>query len=267
MKKVFLLVAICSLTFTACAQKKMTSREIYEANRGAIVEIGIGDRFSGNGFIVSSDGIILTANHVVATTESRLRQYAANLNVAINGKMYSAKPVSDTISDDMANFDFAFLKIDGTGFAHVSLGSWDEVEPGDTVTIFPAWPEMGFILLEGTISNRAAYRTFLGPKQVDSILFQAPIRKGFSGSPIFSSRGNVIGIVDTLVFGISPALADLRNKWGGTKSAGAQFSIMGIDLAGSFTEIINNLDQNLISGLGSGIAIDYAKVEQKANKP
>ncbi len=267
MKKVFLLFAICSLTFTACAQKKMTSREIYEANRGAIVEIGIGDRFSGNGFIVSSDGIILTANHVVATPESRLRQYAANLSVGINGKIYPAKPVSDTISDDMANFDFAFLKVDAVGLPHVSLGSWGEVEPGDTVTIFPSWPQMGFILLEGTVSNRATYQTPLGSKPIETILFQAPIRKGFSGSPIFSSRGDVIGIVDTLVFGISPALGDLRNKWAGTKSAGAQMSFMGIDLAGSFTEIINNLDQNLISGLGSGIAIDYAKMEQKAAKP
>ena len=34
---------------------------------------------------------------------------------------------------------------------------------------------------------------------------------------------------------------------------------MGIDFATSFTEVINNLDQNLISELGSGVSIEYAK--------
>jgi S1-C subfamily serine protease len=267
MKKVLLFAAVAFLAFSTCAQKNltvMTSRQIYEANRGAVVEIGIGDKFSGNGFIVSSDGLILTANHVVATPESRLRQYASNLTVAVSGKPYPAKPVEDAVSDDMANFDFAFLKIEASNLPHVSLGSWDEVEPGDRVTIFPSWPAMGFILLEGTVSNRTAYQTFLGPKPINTIIFQAPIRKGFSGSPIFSKQGHVIGIVDTLVFGISPALGDLRNKWAGTQSTGARVSFMGIDLAGSFTEVINNLDQNLISGLGSGVDIGYAKEQQAA---
>jgi S1-C subfamily serine protease len=98
----------------------------------------------------------------------------------------------------------------------------------------------------------------LGPKPVDTLLFQAPIRNGFSGSPIFDSSGRVIGIEDTKVFGISPALGALRDKWAATLSGGS-VRIMGIDIAGSFTETINNLDQNLISGLGSGVAIHYAR--------
>jgi hypothetical protein len=34
----------------------------------------------------------------------------------------------------------------------------------------------------------------------------------------------------------------------------------------SLTEVINNLDQNLISGLGSGIDISYAKKQQQSEK-
>jgi hypothetical protein len=41
---------------------------------------------------------------------------------------------------------------------------------------------------------------------------------------------------------------------------------MGIDLTAAFLELTNNLDQNLISGLGSGVAIDYAKQQQGAVK-
>jgi S1-C subfamily serine protease len=268
MKKVLLFVAICVSSFGAHAQKSLTSGEIFESNRGAIVQIGIGDKFSGNGFIVSSDGVILTANHVVATRESQRKQYAANLTVVVNGKLYPAKPVDVAITDNMANFDFAFLKIEASNLPHLALGSWDEVEAGDTITIFPTWPGMGLILLEGTVSNRVTQQTFLGPKPVRSIIFQAPIRKGFSGSPIFSKQGHVIGIVDTLVFGISPVLDELRTKWKEVSKGGS--TIVGggssASLSDSFTELIDNLDQNLISGLGSGVDIGYAKKEQGDNR-
>jgi S1-C subfamily serine protease len=227
MNKILVLVCTaCLLSCTTHAQKSLTSREIYQANQGAIVEIGLGNNFSGNGFLVSSDGVILTANHVVATPESHLRQYAPNITVAVDGKFYPAKPVKDAISDEMANYDFAFLKIEATNLPHVTMGSWDEVEVWDKITIFPSWPAIGLILLEGTVSNRSTSPTFLGPKPIKSVIFQAPIRKGFSGSPIFSSRGHVIGIVDTLVFGISPALDELRTKWAAGHQQG-QMLVMG----------------------------------------
>ena len=265
MKKICVFVAIGFFAFVAHAQKSLTSREIYESNRGAIVEIGIGDKFSGNGFIVSSDGVILTANHVVTTPESQRKQYAVNLIVVINGKTYPARPLEATVSDDMANFDFAFLKIESSNLPHVTLGRWDEVRDGDTITIVPSWPGMGCLLLEGTVSNLATQKTFLGPKPVRTIIFQAPIRKGFSGSPFFSKQGHVIGIVDTLVFGISPALADLGNKWAPGPDK-ADLKMSGISLDASFTEVINNLDQNLISGLGSGVDISYAKQQAPKDK-
>jgi S1-C subfamily serine protease len=120
-------------------------------------------------------------------------------------------------------------------------------------------------MLQGTVSAKAAAQTSFGPNLVNTILFQAPIRNGFSGSPIFSRRGHVIGIQDTKVFGISPGLDKLRTKWTASRSSGAVL-IMGIDVGGNFLEMINNLDQNLISGLGSGVDITYAKELQKASK-
>jgi S1-C subfamily serine protease len=261
-KKVLLLVAI-SFSFVRYthAQKSLTSREIFEANRSAIVQIGQGHMFSGNGFLVSSDGVILTANHVVTIPESQRKQYATNLVVIVNGKPYPAKPIETTVSDSMANFDFAFLKIEASNLPHLTLGSWDEAEVGDTITIIPSWPGMGALLLEGTVSSRADQPTFLGPKPVRTMIFQAPIRKGFSGSPIFSKQGHVIGIVDTLVFGISPALDELRTKWIASRTR-FDTTFGGVDVAGSFLELMNNLDQNLISGLGSGVDIGYAKEQQ-----
>jgi hypothetical protein len=77
----------------------------------------------------------------------------------------------------------------------------------------------------------------------------------------------VVGIVDTKVFGISPALDVLRQQWTSTSSQ-VSVQIGGVDIGGSFIQVINNLDQNLISGLGSGVSIEYAKKQQEtAKKP
>lgn len=243
------------------AQKVLTRKEIYRINCKAIVQVYVnGTVFSGVGFIVSSDGLIITANHVVTTRESNFRQYASDIKVVVYGKEtpYEAMPFATQVSGEQANFDSAVLKINASSLPHVTLGKWDEVDIGDSVFVIPSFPGMGCIMLEGGVANRAAFPTPFGPKPVNTILFQAPVRNGFSGAPIFNSQGHVVGIEDTKVFGINPALDHLRSGWMATRALG-RVEIMGIDISASFLELINNLDQNLISGLGSGVAIDYAR--------
>jgi S1-C subfamily serine protease len=263
-------VAAWFLSFSASAQNVLTRKEVYRVNCNAVVQIYVNDNFSGTGFIVSADGIVMTANHVVTTRESRFRQYASNIKVAVirSGQVspYPARPVNAAISEDQVNYDSAVLKIDASNLPHVVLGEWGEIDVGDSLTIIASFPQLGCIMLEGTVSNRSLALNGLGPKPVKTAIFQSPVRGGFSGSPIFSSKGHVVGIEDTKVFGISPALDDLRSKWMATRSHGS-VQIMGIDVSGSFLELINNLDQNLISGLGSGVAIEYAKeIQQQAAK-
>ena len=116
-------------------------------------------------------------------------------------------------------------------------------------------------MLEGSVANKAQYAG-VGSIPVNTILFQAPIRKGFSGAPIFDTKGHVVGIVDTLVFGIGSGLAELRNKWLQSQQSSGRVVILGVDIASGFLEMINNLDANLISGLGTGVSIGYAKAQQ-----
>jgi S1-C subfamily serine protease len=251
---------------SANAQNVLTRKEIYRANCKAIVQVYVNGKFSGVGFIASNDGAVITANHVVATRESNFRQYAGGITVLVDGNPtpYPATPLSAQVSDDQVSSDSAILKIDASKLPHVTLGTLDDIDVSDTVTIIPSWPGIGCIMLEGIVANKASIR-ILGPKPVNIVLFQAPIRNGFSGSPIFSSKGHVVGIEDTKVFGISPGLDSLRKEWTASRSLGS-VAIMGIDLSASFLELINNLDQNLISGLGSGVAIEYAKKQREAAK-
>ncbi len=238
----------------------LTGKDIYRINCGAIVGIRAGSEF-GVGFIISADGRIVTANHVVATRESAFQQYAQPISVFVagNGTPYNAQPVNEAPTPDQINYDSAVIKIAATGLPHTKLGNWGKVGVGDTVTILSTYPGFGCLLLQGNVVAKGTARTDMGPNPVDTVLFQIPIRNGFSGSPIFDKDGSVIGIEDTKVFGISPALDELRNRWEASSQSGGHILVFGIDIAGSFTQVINNLDQNLISGLGSGVNIRYAK--------
>jgi S1-C subfamily serine protease len=266
MKIILILATVLAYAVSAKAQNVLTRKEIYRINCRAVVQINVGDTF-GTGFIVSSDGVIFTANHVVTTRESGFKKYGDEIKVAVNGKAapYAAKPISPDVSDDQVNYDSAVLKIVASNLPHVTLGDWSGIDVGDAVTIIPSFPQMGCVMLEGTVSSKGSALTPLGPKPVDTILFQSPVRNGFSGSPIFDSKGRVVGIEDTKVFGISSTLDSLRTKWkevskGGTTIVGGGSSA---SLPDSFVELIDNLDQNLISGLGSGVDIGYAKREQE----
>jgi S1-C subfamily serine protease len=241
----------------------LTGKEIYRINCGAVVQIKTEEGDFGVGFLVSSDGKIMTANHVVTTRDSRFRQYATGITVSVAGQAqpYDAHPLTATPSGEAINYDSAVIKIKASNLPYMVLGNWDEVEVGDSLTILPSFPNLGCLLLQGIVSAKVSAQTDFGPKPVNTILFQTPIRNGFSGSPIFSRKGHVIGIQDTKVFGISTALDSLRAKWKQVSKGG--ITIIGggssASLPDSFIELIDNLDQNLISGLGSGVDIGYAK--------
>jgi len=267
-----LVVAACFLSLSASAQNVLTRKEIYRASCKSVVQIQTAGGGFGVGFIVSPDGLIMTANHVITTRDSKFREYAADIKVAVFGKpgLYQAKPINAQVSDDQANYDSAIIKIAASDLPAVTLGAWSGIDVPDPVTIITAWPGIGCIMLDGSVSAKVSFQTELGPKPVNTILFQSPVRNGFSGSPIFNAKGLVVGIVDTKVWGISAGLDEQRKRWQANASPNAPVNVVVRfgpghgDVTASMLELINNLDQNLISGLGSGVDIAYAKEQQKA---
>lgn len=169
--------------------------------------------------------------------------------------------MKDSVSPDQTNFDVAGLLIDAANLPHVKMGSLKTASVGDAITILARHPAIdgAEVMLKGTVAAKTRLKTLLGPKPIDTIIFQCPVRNGFSGAPIFDSDGNVIGIVTTKVFGISQSLDSARQTLSRFPGGVNSLSIGGVSYAGSMIDLINNLDQNLISGLGSGVAIDYAK--------
>jgi S1-C subfamily serine protease len=269
MKRTLVPVVAACLSLGAYAQNVLTGKEIYRINCGAVVQIQTKDgtfEGLGVGFITSADGIVMTANHVVTTRDSKFRRYVSDIKVWVNGKAdsYPATPIANQVSDDQANYDAAVLKIAAPGLPHVTIGNWSEIEIGDPLIIIPSYPGIGCIMLNGIVALKGTAQTDLGPKPVNTVLFQAPVRNGFSGAPIFNSQGHVVGIVDTKVFGISQTLGELENKWRAAAAPSNNQVLWGnINIPASFLEIITNLDQNLISGLGTGIDVSYANQQQE----
>lgn len=146
---------------------------------------------SGSGFLISSDGLIVTNKHVVADEQ-------ADYTVIVNdGKEYPAK----VLARDPSN-DIAVLKIDGSNFPALTLGDSDQIKVGQTViAIGNPLGEFENSVTQGIISGLkrsvSAGSGIMGGAEeqlTDIIQTDAAINPGNSGGPLFNLSGAVIGV-------------------------------------------------------------------------
>jgi S1-C subfamily serine protease len=143
----------------------------------------------GSGFIYDAKGWILTNYHVVEGT--------GTLTVTLNdGREFPGR----VASSDQAH-DLAVVKIEGTGFPTLPIGSSANVQVGQLVVAigsplgqFTDSVTSGILSATGrsiTVSDQATRerRTLTGLLQTD-----AAINEGNSGGPLLDGRGQVIGI-------------------------------------------------------------------------
>jgi len=143
----------------------------------------------GTGFIVSSDGTILTNKHVVADTTA---EYTVITN---DGKKYPAKILGTDPFDDLA-----VLKIDAKNLPVVNLGDSSKLEVGQTViAIGNALSEFPNTVTRGIISGIGREVTagdpLGGSESLKGVIqTDAAINPGNSGGPLISLNGEVIGV-------------------------------------------------------------------------
>jgi serine protease Do len=150
---------------------------------------------SGSGFIISSNGLILTNKHVVL---DRKASYTVFTN---DGKKYDAKVLARDPSQDLA-----VLKIEGSGFPIVELGDSDTLELGQTaIAIGNALGEFRNTVSVGVISGLARTVTASGGGLTETIhgviQTDAAINPGNSGGPLINLMGQVIGINTAMASG------------------------------------------------------------------
>jgi S1-C subfamily serine protease len=111
----------------------ITQKETCANFSDAIVKIDAGGQSIGSGFIVSPDGYILTANHVVRSDDGTY--YSAIFVTLAGNKIEPATPVLPQ-SPELIGEDYTLLKISVQyPLPFLQLGSTDEVETGGNATI------------------------------------------------------------------------------------------------------------------------------------
>lgn len=151
------------------------------------------DQDIGTGFIVSSDGLIVTNKHVVSDTEAKYKV------ITKDGKEYDAKQVDRDPSNDIA-----IIKIDPSASSElqpVELGDSSNLKVGQfVVAIGTALGEFRHTVTTGVISGLGRGITAGTPLQgyveeLDNIIqTDAAINLGNSGGPLLNSAGQVIGV-------------------------------------------------------------------------
>jgi putative serine protease PepD len=148
----------------------------------------------GTGIVLSSDGLILTNNHVVADAA----QGGGTISVTLNdGTTAPATIVGrDTVTD------LAVIKAKGvSGLKKATLGSSANLEPGEQVVAIGSPLGLQGTVTSGIISalNRPvrtgdASGTETASTVIDAIQTDAAINPGNSGGPLVNLRGEVVGI-------------------------------------------------------------------------
>ncbi len=139
---------------------------------------------AGSGVIISSDGYILTCNHVI--------EDVSTISVTLtNGDTYEA-----TLIGTDSKTDIAVIKIEATGLQAAVLGDSDELVVGQTVfAIGNPLGTLGGTVTTGVISATSREIT-VDSQKMTLLQTDAAINSGNSGGGLFNASGELIGIVN-----------------------------------------------------------------------
>ena len=158
---------------------------------------------AGSGVIISTDGYIVTNNHVI--------EDATSIKVTLtDGNSYDAKLIGTD-----SELDIALIKIEADNLTVAALGSSSELNVGDTsIVIGNPLGQLGGTVTHGIISalNRSIK---LDGKTMELLQTDAAINPGNSGGGLFDEEGNLVGII----------VAKSTNSSDGTSLEGLGFAI------------------------------------------
>lgn len=145
---------------------------------------------NGSGVIISPDGYILTAAHVLSDVVGEIRVVVGEAQV------YKATLVKTHPKWDPKEFlsaDVALLKISGSGLPWLPLGISEDLKPEEEVRVL-GYPRaqlgLGMIPAVGKALGVRRLPSGVSYLQIDASTYD----KGHSGGPVINLRGQVVGI-------------------------------------------------------------------------
>jgi len=186
--------ALLGLSASAAAQspgevfRKVTPSVVVIRAKGSEVTAGGQTRFleTGSGVLISSDGKVMTAAHVVHSMDEISVEF-------LGGETVSAKVIG---SEPAADLSLLQLERVPSAARVATMANSDAIRVGDPVYIVGAPYGLSYSLSAGLISARWAPNTVYKTMPLAEF-FQtdATINTGNSGGPMFNRTGEVIGIV------------------------------------------------------------------------
>jgi serine protease Do len=138
----------------------------------------------GSGFIIDSNGYIVTNNHVADGADKMVVTMP-------DGRKFDA-----TLVGHDAKTDLALIKVNATGLPHVAFGDSDRARVGDWVVAIGNPFGLGGTATAGIVSARG--RDIQSGPYDDYLQLDAPINFGNSGGPVFNATGDVIGVTTAI---------------------------------------------------------------------
>ncbi len=185
----FVLASLFLLCFVSCDKETETSEErieytpteIYEQSIKYVGEIIVYDKKGemlglGTGFVISSNGKIVTNYHVI--------DGAYSAEITINDETYT---ITKILAYD-ENIDLAVLKINASGLEYAKI-SKDDVKTGETVYAIGSSKGLTNTFSQGIVTQAR--------RVIDNtvhIQHDAAISSGNSGGPLLNVCGEVVGI-------------------------------------------------------------------------
>ena len=206
----------------------------------------------GSGVIISSDGYILTNNHVIATDTST-SQYLITEATSLNVYLYNDEtPYEAKVIGTDEQSDLAVIKIDKKDLVAATLGNSDDLQVGEWCMAIGNPLGMTSSVTTGVISalNRELKDT--DGKTYNLIQTDTAINSGNSGGALVNSKGEVIGI-NTL-------------KASGTGVEGLGFAIPVNTTKSIYSDLItyNKVKRPYIGLYGSDVTEDIVKANPTA---
>ncbi len=144
-------------------------------------------RGEGSGFILTTDGYIVTNNHVVADADQ------VNVTLA-DGRIFKARVIGTDSTTDVA-----VVKIDAKSLPTLPIGNDESARIGDWVLAIGNPLGLDFTVTAGIVSAKGRGQEIQLPNAggmaiSDFIQTDAAINPGNSGGPLINLRGEVIGL-------------------------------------------------------------------------
>ena len=223
----------------------------------AVVKLEAGQG-SGSGFLISSDGLLVTNSHVI--------QGASNVRVIFSDER-SAR--GEVLGDD-ADTDLAVVRVAGNQLPHASFGDSGAVRVGQIAIAIGNPYGFQATVTSGVVSALGRSLRARSGRLMDDILqTDAALNPGNSGGPLVTSNGEVIGVNTAMIMpaqGLSFAIASNTARFIVSRllrDGRIRRSYLGI--GGSKTPVSRRIVREMGLAVASGVRIETVETPSPAS--